>query len=122
MLKDSRDQTALALALWNGFHDTATQLLSGGANINDYNNEGHTMLHQAIIKQDTATRLFRWREKQTEMPSTLILAMEFLQIMVSPKVVVTLCYSMSLYMHQVLILHLIYADIPYWHAFGRSDP
>ena len=28
-LKDSADQTVLALALWNGFHDIASQLLTG---------------------------------------------------------------------------------------------
>lgn len=57
-LKDSQDQTVLALALWNGYQDVATQLLSGGANINDFNSEGHTMLHQAIIKQDADSAIF----------------------------------------------------------------
>ena len=57
-LKDSQDQTVLALALWTGFHDTASQLLAGGANINDYNSEGQTMLHQAIMRQDSKSALF----------------------------------------------------------------
>lgn len=57
-LKDSKDQTVLALALWTGFHDIASQLLTGGANINDYNSEGMTMLHQAITKQDAPSALF----------------------------------------------------------------
>ena len=57
-LKDSCDQTVLALALWKDFQDIAVQLLAGGANINDYNGEGMTLLHQAIMKQDTASALF----------------------------------------------------------------
>ena len=57
-IKDSKDQTVLALTLWNGYHEVATQLLTGGANINDYNSEGHTLLHQAILKQDTASAIF----------------------------------------------------------------
>ena len=57
-LKDSQDQTVLALALWQGFHDIAIQLLSGGANINSLNSDGYAMLHQAIMKGDTASALF----------------------------------------------------------------
>lgn len=57
-LKDTQDQTVLALALWQGFHDIALQLIAGGANINDYNGEGMTLLHQAIMKQDAASALF----------------------------------------------------------------
>ena len=30
----------------------------GGANINDYNGNGLTMLHEAVMKQDTQSALF----------------------------------------------------------------
>ncbi|CAH1801017.1 unnamed protein product [Owenia fusiformis] len=57
-LKDSNDQTVLGLALWNGYLNIAETLLNGGSNINDVNAEGMTLLHQAIVKQDTPSALF----------------------------------------------------------------
>ncbi|XP_074641653.1 rabankyrin-5-like [Tubulanus polymorphus] len=57
-LKDSQENTAFGLALWSGLHGVATQLLTGGASVNDRNSEGFTLLHQAILKQDTASTLF----------------------------------------------------------------
>ena len=57
-LQDSEDQTPFALALWQGLHDIALQLLNSGANVNDTNTAGETLLHQAINKQDTESALF----------------------------------------------------------------
>ncbi|XP_064648552.1 rabankyrin-5-like isoform X2 [Lineus longissimus] len=58
-LKDSCEQTPFGLALWNGFHGIAIQLLTGGAGvINDKSSDGMTLLHQGIMKQDTPSALF----------------------------------------------------------------
>lgn len=48
----------LGLALWSGLHEEAGRLLGAGANINEKNSEGMTLLHQAIEKQDTSSALF----------------------------------------------------------------
>lgn len=48
----------LGLALWSGLHKEAGRLLGAGANINEKNSEGMTLLHQAIEKQDTSSALF----------------------------------------------------------------
>ncbi|XP_055862003.1 rabankyrin-5-like [Biomphalaria glabrata] len=57
-VKDSVGQTVLGLALWNSMHDMADKLLACGANINEKNAAGMTLLHQAIEKQDTESALF----------------------------------------------------------------
>ncbi|KAK6967507.1 rabankyrin-5, partial [Biomphalaria glabrata] len=57
-VKDSVGQTVLGLALWNNMHDMADKLLACGANINEKNAAGMTLLHQAIEKQDTESALF----------------------------------------------------------------
>ena len=57
-LKDSEGQTVLGLALWSNLHSEAARLLGAGANINEKNSEGLTLLQQAIQKQDTASALF----------------------------------------------------------------
>ncbi len=57
-LRDSNDQTALGLALWTGLHSFAAQVLAAGANINYTTSEGMTLLHTAILKQDTQSALF----------------------------------------------------------------
>lgn len=48
----------LGLALWSGLHNEADRLLGAGANINEKNSEGMTLLHQAIERQDTNSALF----------------------------------------------------------------
>ena len=40
-LKDSADQTVLALALWNGFHNIVAQLLTGNSSENNPTIELH---------------------------------------------------------------------------------
>jgi hypothetical protein len=57
-IKDSEGQTVLGLALWSGLHNEADRLLGAGANINEKNAEGMTLLHQSIEKQDTKSALF----------------------------------------------------------------
>lgn len=57
-LKDSEGQTVLGLALWSGLHETAAAFLGAGANINERNAAGMTLLHEAIEKQDTISALF----------------------------------------------------------------
>lgn len=55
---DSRDQTPLGLALLMGMHKLAQRLLAGGASVNVVNVDGLTLLHQAIINQNTSSSLF----------------------------------------------------------------
>ncbi|XP_033101064.1 rabankyrin-5-like isoform X2 [Anneissia japonica] len=55
---DSNEQTVLGLALWTGLHNFAAQLLGGGASINHITSEGTTLLHSAILQQDTKSALF----------------------------------------------------------------
>ncbi|KAK2174571.1 hypothetical protein NP493_794g01007 [Ridgeia piscesae] len=62
-VKDSRDQTPLALSLWQGFHDIAKQLMTGGASVNDYNSNGLTLLHEALTLQDSDSALFLLEHK-----------------------------------------------------------
>jgi len=57
-VKDSEGQTVLGLALWGGLYDAAGRLLGAGANINEKNMEGLSLLHQAIEKQDISGSLF----------------------------------------------------------------
>ncbi|CAG5125828.1 unnamed protein product [Candidula unifasciata] len=57
-VKDSQGQTVLGLALWNHMHDIADRLIKCGANINEKNSAGMTLLHQAIEAQDTISALF----------------------------------------------------------------
>ena len=62
-VKDSGDQTPLALSLWQGFHDIAKQLLAGGATVNDYNSNGQTLLHEAVMLQDSNSAMFLLEHK-----------------------------------------------------------
>lgn len=57
-VKDSNGETVLGLALWNAMHTMTDRLLSSGANINEHNTAGLTLLHQAIQKQDTTSAQF----------------------------------------------------------------
>lgn len=57
-LKDSLDQTPLAVALWAGLHQIARRLMLGGASVNDTNSEGLTLLHQAVLRKDTPSCIF----------------------------------------------------------------
>ncbi|XP_067130283.1 rabankyrin-5 [Centruroides vittatus] len=57
-IKNSRDQTPLSLAIEMSLHNVAQKLLSGGANINVTNIDGLTLLHEAILNQDTKGALF----------------------------------------------------------------
>ena len=57
-IKDSEGQTVLGLALWSNLYEEAGKLLGAGANINEKNTEGLTLLHQAVEKQDMNAALF----------------------------------------------------------------
>lgn len=57
-IQDSEDQTVLGLALVNGLHQVARELLHGGASVNVKNRDGFTLLHQAILHQETQGTLF----------------------------------------------------------------
>lgn len=57
-IKDTVGQTVVGLSLWNGIHNMAAKLLDAGANINEKNSAGMTLLHQCIEKQDTVSALF----------------------------------------------------------------
>nr|CAB3221682.1 ankyrin repeat and FYVE domain-containing protein 1 [Phallusia mammillata] len=57
-IKDSENQTVLALSVWSGFYKIAGQLLSSGADINYKGDSGKTLLHMAIEKQDISSTLF----------------------------------------------------------------
>ena len=48
-LQDSLEKTALGLALANQNFDIAQELLQGGANVNETNSEGLSLLHQSIV-------------------------------------------------------------------------
>ena len=45
-VKDSVGQTVLALSLWGAMHDVADRLLNSGADINEKNSVGMTLIHQ----------------------------------------------------------------------------
>lgn len=57
-MKDSHGQTAFSVALWAGLHHLAKLLMLGGANIDDSDASGHTLLHQSLLKQDTPSCIF----------------------------------------------------------------
>src|SRR6218665_2188995 len=57
-IKDSEGQTVLGLTLWTKRHDIAELLISAGANVNDIDRDGHTLLHQAILRHDVDSSLF----------------------------------------------------------------
>ncbi|EEC09893.1 ankyrin repeat containing protein [Ixodes scapularis] len=57
-LKNSRDETALSLALELGLHDVARELLNAGASLDVADAEGLSLLHRAILHQDTSGALF----------------------------------------------------------------
>jgi len=63
-LKDSDGQSVLGVALWAGNRlEIAEQLLGGGANVNDSDNEGRTLLLQAIARSDIDSALFLLRNQ-----------------------------------------------------------
>ena len=63
-LKDSAGQSVLGVALWAGNQlEIAEQLLGGGANVNDVDNEGRTLLLQAISRHDVDSALFLLRNQ-----------------------------------------------------------
>jgi len=63
-LKDSAGQSVLGAALWAGNRlEIADLLLGGGANVNDTDNEGRTLLLQAISQCDTDSALFLLRNQ-----------------------------------------------------------
>jgi len=63
-LKDSTSQSVLGAALWAGNRlEIAEQLLVGGANVNDTDNEGRTLLLQAISRCDADSALFLLRNQ-----------------------------------------------------------
>jgi len=63
-LKDSAGQSVLGLALWAGNRlEIAGQLLSGGANVNDTDSEGSSLLLQAISQRDVNMALFLLRNQ-----------------------------------------------------------
>ena len=70
-VKDSTGQTVLGLSLWTGAYDTAKELLKGGADINNVNIEGETLLHQAINKADEQSALFLL-DNQADIQSRLV--------------------------------------------------
>lgn len=60
-LKNNANETPLSLAIKAPFKkgkDIVLALIKAGANINEYNKEGLTLLHQAILKEDSATAIF----------------------------------------------------------------
>jgi Ankyrin repeats (many copies) len=58
-LKDSDGHSALGLSLAVGSRlDIAELLLSGGANVNDTDGEGQTLLFQAISRHDVDSAVF----------------------------------------------------------------
>lgn len=60
-LKNNANETPLSLAIKAPFKkgkDIVLVLIKAGANINQCNNEGLTLLHQAILKEDSATAIF----------------------------------------------------------------
>ena len=57
-LKDSLGQTALGVALWSRQYNIAELLITGGANVNDTDDNQLTLLHQAIIRRDTESATF----------------------------------------------------------------
>lgn len=57
-LKDSMDQTPFAAALWAGMHEIASSLMMGGASVNDVNSQGCSLLHEAIMRNDTPSCIF----------------------------------------------------------------
>jgi len=64
-LKDSVGQSVLGTALWTGNMqaDIAQLLLTGGANVNDTDTEGRTLLLQAICRHDVDSALFLLRHQ-----------------------------------------------------------
>nr|XP_034176394.1 rabankyrin-5 isoform X1 [Osmia lignaria] len=60
-LKNNANETPLSIAIKAPFKkgkDIVLALIKAGANINEYNKEGLTLLHQAILKEDSATAIF----------------------------------------------------------------
>nr|XP_037289089.1 LOW QUALITY PROTEIN: rabankyrin-5-like [Rhipicephalus microplus] len=57
-LKNSKDETALSLSLELGLHDMARELLAAGASLDVVDAEGLSLLHRAILHQDTAGAIF----------------------------------------------------------------
>lgn len=63
-LKDSAGQSVLGVALWTGNQlEIGEQLLGGGANVNDTDNEGRSLLLQAISAHNVDSALFLLRNQ-----------------------------------------------------------
>lgn len=59
--KNNANETPLSLAIKAPFKkgkDIVLALIKAGANVNECNEEGLTLLHQAILKEDSATAIF----------------------------------------------------------------
>ncbi|KAK4878403.1 hypothetical protein RN001_010909 [Aquatica leii] len=57
-LKDSNGETPLSLALNEGFNELVPILIKGKADVNMRNAKDFTLLHQAILKEDSKTAIF----------------------------------------------------------------
>lgn len=61
IIKNNANETPLSLAIKAPFKkgkDIVLALIKAGANVNECNEEGLTLLHQAILKEDSATAIF----------------------------------------------------------------
>jgi len=60
-IKNNANETPLSLAIKTPFKkgkDIVLALIKAGADVNERNDEGLTLLHQAILKEDSATAIF----------------------------------------------------------------
>lgn len=60
-IKNNANETPLSLAIKTPFKkgkDIVLALIKAGADVNERNKEGLTLLHQAILKEDSATAIF----------------------------------------------------------------
>ena len=57
-LKNSSGDSPLSLALSLGYNDLVPLLIKGGADVNARNGQDMTLLHQAIMREDSQTALF----------------------------------------------------------------
>lgn len=61
LIKNNANETPLSLAIKAPFKkgkDIVLTLIKAGANVNERNEKGLTLLHQAILKEDSATAIF----------------------------------------------------------------
>lgn len=57
-IKDSNGDTPLSLALLEGYKNLVPILIRGNADVNVKNGKNFTLLHQAIMKEDSSTAIF----------------------------------------------------------------